>query len=352
MTRAGSGRESWLDALRISAAFLVIVNHTNSGVFQALTPQSAQWWLSVGWYYVSKLAVPLFVMVSGACLLPKQDGPRAVLRRMLRAAAALLVFAYGYYLYDAWVNWGLWPRMADIGTFLHLVWTHQITDSFWYLFFYLGLLAMLPFLQRMASALRGRELAALVGLCLLTDGLWPLLAHYAPGLGLPEYAAMPLFTVYIGLFFAGHGLRRMAQPTRARLWGAAAALALSLAASVLLTRLEYARVAPGDKYWFMDDRMHPSVLTAIGAMAAATLFRGVRWPRRGARALQELGGCAFGIFLLQDWLIAQTEERLFIPLCTGMPMLAAALVWELAVFALALGAAWALRRVPGIRKIL
>ena len=101
----------------------MIVNHTNSKVFQALTPQDAQWWLSVGWYYVSKMAVPLFVMVSGACLLPRRDSPRRVLGRMARILGALLLFSYAYYLYDAWVYWGLWPRMADLGTFLRLVWT-------------------------------------------------------------------------------------------------------------------------------------------------------------------------------------------------------------------------------------
>ena len=36
----------------------------------------------------------------------------------------------------------------------------------------------------------------------------------------------------------------------------------------------------------------------------------------------------------------------------ALPSLAAALVWELAVFALALGAAWLMRRVPGLRKII
>ena len=57
------------------------------------------------------------------------------------------------------------------------------------------------------------------------------------------------------------------------------------------------------------------------------------------------------MYLAQDWLIAQTQERLFLPLCGVLPSLAAALVWELAVFALALGAAWLMRRVPGLRKI-
>ena len=36
------------------------------------------------------MAVPLFVMVSGACLLPRRDRPRKVLGRMARIVAALL----------------------------------------------------------------------------------------------------------------------------------------------------------------------------------------------------------------------------------------------------------------------
>ena len=257
-TTAGNARrEGWLDALRVLAAFGVIVNHTNSKVFQSLAPQDIQWWLSIGWYYVSKMAVPLFVMVSGACLLPRRDRPRKVLGRMARIVAALLLFSYAYYLYDAWVYWGLWPRMADLGTFLALVWTQQITDSFWYLTFYLGLLVMLPFLQRLAASLSGRGIAALAGLCFLWDGLWPLAAHYVPAIAPPAYLDAPLMTVYVGLFFAGHWLRRCFTPTRGRMCLAWAVLAASLLASVLLTYVEYGRVAPGEKYWFMDDRMHP-----------------------------------------------------------------------------------------------
>ena len=77
-------RESWLDALRITSAFLVIVNHTNSDVFQASSPEYATWWLSVAWYYLCKIAVPVFVMVSGAVLLPRQDSLRKCLGRFGR----------------------------------------------------------------------------------------------------------------------------------------------------------------------------------------------------------------------------------------------------------------------------
>ena len=116
-------RESWLDVLRILSAFLVIVNHTNSDLFIASSPDQTVWWLSISWYYVCKIAVPLFVMISGACLLGRHDSMKRSLGRFARILAALLVFSYGYYLHDAWVNWGLWPRMADLSTFFSLVWT-------------------------------------------------------------------------------------------------------------------------------------------------------------------------------------------------------------------------------------
>ena len=178
---------------------------------------------------------------------------------------------------------------------------------------------MLPFLQRLASALSGRGVAALAGICLLWDGLWPLAAHYVPAISPPAYLDAPLFTVYVGLFFAGYWLRRFFSPTRGRMRLAWAVLAASLLASVLLTFVEYGRVAPGEKYWFMDDRMHPSLLTAMSAASAMALMRGARWPKRHGRALTELGGCAFGMYLAQDWLIAQTQERLFLPLCGALP---------------------------------
>ena len=340
-------RESWLDALRILSAFLVIVNHTNSDVFQASSPEAATWWLSVAWYYVCKIAVPVFVMVSGAVLLNRQDSLQKCFARFARVLGALLVFSYGYYLYDAWVYWGLWPRMIDLGAFLEKVWTQQITDGFWYLYFYMGLMLMLPLLQRMAAAMKERELAYLTALCFGLGAVWPLAAHYVPALSAPEYFSTPLFTGYIGLFFAGHWIRSRYEPTNRRTMLAGLVFGVSVAVSVWLTRIEFDRV-PGGRYWFMDDRMQPSVFTIAAAISAMLLARGLV---RERRLWTELGACAFGIYLVQDWLIAQTEVRLYEPLAAVLGAFPAVLVWEIAVFAAALAAAWIMRKVPLLKKL-
>ena len=54
-------------------------------------------------------------MISGACLLGKRDSYAKTGRRILRTVLALVLASYLYFLWDAWVNYGLWPRAVDFG---------------------------------------------------------------------------------------------------------------------------------------------------------------------------------------------------------------------------------------------
>lgn len=355
---SGKPRLLWPEALRIVAAFLVIVNHTNSRVFQGSEPGQLTWHLSILWYYLSKLAVPLFVMISGALLLPRRDGPKKTFLRVGRVLLALLCASYVYFLYDAWVNWGLWPRALRLDILLLQILRMEVTDGFWYLYFYLAVLITLPLWQWLRSRLgRKQRLWLTLGCFALGAGL-PLAGHYVPFLAVPEgiMACIPLS--YVGLLFAGD-LVREAEPCRRPLLPLLGLVGCLLAAW-LLTWLEYHRVAPGTKYWFMDHRMIPA-LPVIGEAVCLMLLarclghRAAGEPEKqtpARRLILSLGGCAFGIYLLQDLLIAESEHRLFVPLCQAMPPMAAVLVWEAAVFLIALSVVWLLRRIPPLRRIL
>ena len=348
-------RYAYLDFLRILAAFLVIVNHTNSIVFRSLTPSNTTWWISVAWYYVSKIAVPLFVMVSGACLLSRQDSYKKAAGRFLRILIALVLFSYGYYLVHLWETYWTWEKALDIPGFLASIWQHRITDSYWYLYFYLGLMVMLPFLQKLASAMKKRDLEVFLAISLTVFGIWPLVTHYVPALAFPEFFALPLFGIYIGLFFAGHYLHAYAGRLNRKF--CAAQFLLSVAGAVLLTRLEYARVAVGDTYLFMDSRTDPSLPIVLSAIAVMALARGgfeARGPLRGKASDRwaALGSCAFGIYLLQELVITETRHRVFDPLCSLMNPLLAALIWEAGVFLFTLAVAWGLKRIPLLKKLL
>ena len=61
------GNVVFLELLRILAAFCVIVNHTNC---QDVEP-GFLWGTSVAWFFASKIAVPVFVMITGYLMLQK-----------------------------------------------------------------------------------------------------------------------------------------------------------------------------------------------------------------------------------------------------------------------------------------
>jgi uncharacterized membrane protein YeiB len=106
----------------------------------------------------------------------------------------------------------------------------------------------------------------------------------------------------------------------------------------------------------MDDRAQPSVFVVLGAVAAMLVAKRA-FARRApspaaARRWAALGGCAFGVYLLQDLVIAQTRYHLFVPLCGAVNPLAAALVWETGVFAAALALAWFIKKIPLLNRLL
>lgn len=344
------------DALRAVAAFLVIVNHTNSQLFQSATPLEFTWWFSMAWYYFSKIAVPLFVLISGALLLGRQDSYARNTWRIARMLLVLVLFSYGYYLWDLWMTHFTWVKAFDFAAFFASIWKQRITDSFWYLYFYIGLLVMLPLLQRLAMGMGKKDCRYLIGWSLGVNAAWPLLAHYAPGLALPPYFDVPLFAIFIGLFFTGHYLARYAQPSRGKGWWCLLAIVGSVALCVALTRMEYARLGGAGKYWFMDERTAPAlpvIICAMGMMFLPRCWPGKEEPLSAAgKLVATLGGCAFGIYLLQDWIIVETKHRVWEPLMGSMHPIGAVLLWEVLVFGLAAILAWLLRLIPGMKKVL
>ncbi len=345
-------RYAYMDFIRIAAVFLVIVNHTNSAVYQASSPDRITWWLSIVWYYTSKISVPLFVMVSGACLLPKVDTYKKTGKRLLRIGIVLVLFSYLYFIVDVIQGYGGVKDALNLLGFIKSIWKAPITDSFWYLYFYLGLMLMLPWLQRLAKTMEKRDLQFLILLSLGLGAAWPLIEHYVPALIISGYFTVPLFAVYLGIFFMGHYIHTYGEKINNYL--CVTVTVLSLAASALLTYGEYIKINGAGSYWFMDDRTAPSIFIILCAGAVMMLAKNTinASGKPSKNRLQTLGGCAFGIYLIQDFIIEQTQNSLFVPLSQSIHSFTAVLLWEIGVFAAALLVIWLLRKLRWVRKLI
>lgn len=341
---ARSGKKVYIEFMRIVACFLVIVNHTEEQLWTT-RGASAVWAVGLVYFFICKIAVPLFLMIMGAVVLDRIDPPEKTAKRLLRGAGVLLVVSALYYVYYATVN-GEPMRVSD---FLMKVIQTQTSNALWYMYLYLGLLCLLPLLQKMVGALDQKDLRWLLFLSVGVLGALPFIRLFVPAFGLSGYFTAVLFSTYIGVVVFGYYIERYVVIDRRK---AVLAGALFVGLIVLQTVITYwfYQKDPGT-YMYLDDR---NMITITGAtvcfyIVVKYLFSQWHIGERAAKAINTLGSLTFGIYLLSDLAISLTRP-LHQRLCQWLPVVPAILLWELLIFAACAVITAGLRRLPGLRK--
>lgn len=343
-TSGGAERIAFIELLRVMACFLVIVNHTAATGFLYNHP-SPTWFCSVVWFFLSKAAVPVFLMITGAMLLKKADTPRKAFRRFYRVFVVFFVGSAGYFIYYERLS----GEPASLSGFLQKFFSGgQATNAYWYFYLYLALLCSMPLLQKMASALGKKEVLWLLVLSLGLVGGMQLYNAVTPW-RLGVLSADGLLSPYIGMLFAGYYLEAYTAPGRRGFFAAGGVLVLLLAAQTAGTWQLY-HTEP-EKILAFDLRTSPLVVGSAICLwiMVRYLFAAVSLPAWLHKAICWLGSLTFTVYLVSDLIIQQTQP-LFELLRAGLPLFAALVVWEVLVFALCAAIAALLRAVPFLRK--
>ncbi len=348
MPKTVRSREYFLDFLRIIACFLVIVNHTNSEIFLSQQTPCPLWFLSITYFFVSKIAVPIFFMISGYLLLGKEDSWKRVWQRILRMVIVLVVCAVLYEFYNGLYLYPGTPISQILLNILKVV-GRKPSTAFWYIYAYVGILLMLPFLQKMARAMSKKDYWIFFGVTGLFTGVWPILQHYIPKAALPADFYIPLFSGYvcmlmIGQYFARFGVKKSA----GRFWIAAGLFLLGLALNVGATYMEFLKNAAG--YLFYDKIVYlPILLESVSVFYMATY---IKCSPKVASVVSYIGACTFGIYLISDMVISFTKPLIYQGLCRFIHCFPAVVLFELIVFAIGFLLTALLRWIPGIKKYL
>lgn len=344
--KAQKTKIAYLELLRIIASFFVIVNHTNSGVFLAKTPERGTWWASVAYFFASKTAVPVFLMISGALMLGKVEENRKHLKRFVRILLDLVIFSVIYSVYYHHVA-GLSTTLAEI---LKRMYQINITNAFWYLYLYLGIIVMLPLFQRLSVNMERNAYRYLIVISVVLIGSMPILVHYVPGAQYNGMFAEPMLSVYVGILFLGYYLAHEVELKPLYAGISVLVFFVGIILQVGLTYLEYCK--DSQYYLFYDDR---TFLTVTATSAA--LFYLVRWTGSVIRwewfwnAVTYMGGCSFGVYLLSDLLI-ELYAMTYMDLMMRMHALKAVIVYQLLVFATGIVITAILKKIPLIKKLL
>ena len=335
----------FIDLLRILAAFLVIVNHTNSQIFLAETPDSPLWYLSLTWFSVSRIAVALFMMITGYLMLDRPQSWRKTFYRALRIFLVIPLFSLPHYILNLVHGTVEHPGIWD---FLKTVYTTSMATGFWYLYLYLAVVICLPFIQKFAAACSKRDLLIYIGLAGIVATVLPFLEQYLPGTAPYGGFKPPMVNLYLLLMLLGYYFKKYPLTFRGVRIVCVGVYLLSLLGGIALSRWEYA-ASDGASYLEAFHREHITVV--LPAAATFCFWSTVPFGERLGRFLRFWAPLTFGVYLLSDLLIALTDAP-YISLAAVIGRFPAMLIYEVGLFTAAALITWVLKKIPLLKRLL
>lgn len=339
------------EILRIIAIFLVVFNHTEHRGFSlylvaggSAVNNAASLLLAI----CCKIAVPLFLLVSGGLLLQKEEPISVVLiKRVLRMAVTTVLFSG--ILYFFWVRWG-YAQEPGLFDFVGRVWSEGISEPYWYLYGYTALMLLLPLLRPLVRGLGDSGFVYLAILHILMGASVPV--GYLLGIGTvnPDFylpfIEQNLFYFIMGYYFAHrfHWERMTGKKLLAVTLAGVAAVGIEFS----MTWLDISRNGESTQF-FMNSLLCFPVFTVYALVHQLVEKHSIG--ERLGKAISTLGGCVFGTYLLEGIL-----RRELLPLYDGLEpkihVLPACLVWVTAVVLVGFVLTWGLKKLPVFRKLL
>ena len=340
-------RTYFLDLLRIAACFLVIVNHTNSVIFLSTTPEHIRWFISITYFFISKIAVPVFFMISGYLLLNKVDNWSKTLIRVLRMVVVLFACAVVYSLYKELFLNDSFSAQSLINNILS-AYKNSPTNALWYLYTYIGILLMLPFLQKLACAMNKKDYHVFFIISGFFISVFPILQHYIKGLSLNSNFFIPIFSGYICVLFVGQYFSRFGvAKSKSGFFIAALTFVVTVSFNVIATYFEYQKSNTG--YLFYDNRNFLPII--LGAACVFYMASFLKVTANFGKVVSYIGSCTFGIYLISDLFINILKPHYY-TLATLIHPLVAVLIFEICVFISGFALTAMLRLIPVVKKYL
>ncbi len=195
----------YLVTLRVLATFLVILIHASTGYLNQFNASSLEWNYANVLNSMSRFSVPLFLMISGALLLNKQEDSLVFYRkRMTRILWPFLfwVALYLMYYFYRYTNFEVLPAQRVLEISIDKI-LHGPSAHLWFLYMILGVYLAIPFVRILVQHASHRDLHILLGLwaasLLIMDKSY---ASYMPKIDLT------FFSGYLGYTLLGYILSK------------------------------------------------------------------------------------------------------------------------------------------------
>lgn len=360
MINQANGRKVYLEILRIVAVLLVIYNYLPACTLY-MESSGAKYFITLLLAVVTRVNVPTFLMISGALLLGREDDFVKVCRKRISRIVIVLVAFQSVLFLCRMLRTALAGDVFGEGPadLLRGILEGDLLEagSYWYLYAYLGMLIMLPFLQRIAAKMQKTDIAVLILLHLVVYSVIPLINVFgkcsisiSKDLSVPFAVEKVMFYPLLG-YYLDHRLDFQKWDRKSWCYLSGAVLM-----GILLTCLcvSYQGRTAGS-YSGAHIDLFDYVLT-MAMFVSVKYLTEIRHAKllcgKKAAAIVSVGQLTFGIYLLDPCIKALLYEKFAIGMETVLPTFFVSILWCGISFVLGGGVTWLLRKIPLVRRVL
>lgn len=305
MERIHGKKFLYADLIRVLAVFFVMLIHSAATLLDKWNKIPFDFWMWGNAYdSLARASVPLFIMLSGALILGKQEDTRTFFKKRF----SKLLFPFVFWV-AAYINWRIFyiGEVLPVEKIIISVLTGPVFYHLWYLYMVIGLYLITPVLRKLLKVIEGRELIYLFILWFLWNAVLPLASYliwlyvgYSVHLGVK----IPMIMGYTGYYILGYCLARKEFPA-----GAVAGWWAVFAGSTVATFLgtwAFSDAAKGFQP-ILYDYFSPTVILQAIALFIILIHTGNSLESKVSKGLKQrlslLGRYSLGMYLVHVMLL-------------------------------------------------
>ena len=333
--------------LRIIAFTFVMFNHTGEygfGLFTT-TDSAALRIFVIIIDNIVKCGVPIFLMISGSLLIPREEEVGVLLRkRVLRYVSVLAFISLVYYirLYIKNPEYGF-----SLKYFIQLIYRQPFITPLWFLYIYIAFLIMLPLIRRTARAMSGRDYTYFFIVGMIMTYLPAVLNPFMEG---TVYLGIPLLTVSFFYPVAGYYIDTLQVGNRKQaVMFAFKAMMINALLCLSATLISHAR----------NDEWRYDYIEAFIMIPAFCIFFLIKTALSDARVnakvnavITYIGVRIFTVYLLEEMIREDIGMNIYRTWGGSCPLLLLFIPYAAVVLGIGVLFASVLRLIPGVKKFI
>lgn len=335
----------WISNLRLIALYAVIVLHCSSPPLAAYGKiLLSDWWQADFFNAITRFAVPVFVMITGALLLNREYELGDFLKKRLMRVVIPFLFWSLVYIWYSWYNEEITLNgdiLNDMKIVLHLLKTGS-SYHLWYVYMLIGLYFFIPVIGKFVRNASEKEvryfLVVWFAVLLISQ---PYLAHIDPSVDMHYFAG------FAGYLVLGHWLAYADFKIKnLRLWMLLLAivciLIIAFGSKLLLDHPIY----PGTTLY---EPVNPVVVLLASSLFLLAKYTSFKMSPKMTAVRDFVGKYNYGIYLAHALALYFLDDPLGISYQLTVPIISIPLA-ALCAFIIAFTVVWLISLIPYVGK--